>query len=156
MTEPVEVAEGCFEFGGKIRAERGHRTVEGVADDATLDNAVTAEHYQLTPVWERDADGAIPEDLIGTPKCDENGVPVKHRDALGRAIEKDKPFTYLDHRKVHGPKPWFLYRLTRTPLPDPKDPDRTVWRERWDKVDMVEGDRAAAFARAEHLLEETT
>jgi len=63
----VEVSPTFIEFDGVARAELGPALKSAVASAETLDNAITAEHYQ-----------------------------VGRHDAVGVAIELGKPFSYLD------------------------------------------------------------
>lgn len=133
-----EINESLIEIDGKVRAELGFRRVEGVADEATLSDDFTAVHYKATPI----------DPKTKKPFRNEAGRPIINRDALGNMIEAGKPFTYLDYREKHGPRVWYIYKLTE--INDPEDTRDDVWSE----VAVVDGDKDAALAEAKKHLKD--
>lgn len=100
------------EIDGKFRVEAGPRRMTGKADKATLDNAVTASHYQVGGF-----DAAVP------PKVIEAGKDFEYLDWLG--------FQSEDQIKA-----FHAYRLDDKTEAELEDVDQdqpgaelTIWRE---------------------------
>lgn len=119
-------------FGSTVRVEPGPRRVEAVADAKTLDNSVTAAHYQ-----------------------------VGQRDADGRPIVEGQPMAYLDWNAHNTPgdesgTAYYLYQeqtvpvldATGSPLKDEAGKD--VTEERWVEI-RTYATEAAAHTAAEKL-----
>ena len=113
-------------IGDAIRIEPGPAKIAGIADEATLSDAVTAKHYRAPIETDQGVDFA--------------------RDADGAPIKAGAPFTYLDWLGYHAAAPlrvWYLYRLEAMSEAEidqrrPRDasgnfagdaPETTIWRE---------------------------
>jgi hypothetical protein len=89
-----KIHDDLYEFGSKVKIERGAALLTLVASPETLDDSVTAPKYHA------------PQNV----KMPDGSVETIHaRDSLGEPIELGKPMTVRDWNKPSDQRPWFVY-----------------------------------------------